>query len=466
MTAPTADAGSFRDPMSRVFLSEDRVLRALSADAAADLRAAMDSRFFAKEVAAHRLIETTLLEGAPDELGVTGEWEALVEHPRLPLWSYPYEWTFSMLQDAALLQLDLQGEALAENLACKDATAFNVQFDGSSPIFVDVGSFERYRDGDPWYGYLQFCQLFLFPLLFQAYADLPFQSFLRADINGITPDVANRVLGPLRIWRKGMLVHVALHARMQRSFADSDDDVKSSLKESGFKKELIEANVKNLHKLIASLQWKQSESTWSDYSDRAHYTDKDLAQKAEFVKETAGRKHRRLVWDIGCNDGHFSRLVAGDADHVVAFDGDHLVVDVLYRSLRQDGPGNIIPLVQDISQPSPGLGWRGRERAPFLERFQPDLVLALAVIHHIAITANVPTAEFLDLLVDLGTSVVLEFPTEDDPMVKRLLRNKREGVHDDYNLATITKQIEDRFAVERQVTLPSGTRVLFELNPR
>ena len=465
MTAPTADAGSFRDPLSRVFLEGDRVLRALTDDAATDLDATMAARFFDREVAAGRIVGTTRLDDAPSALGVPGEWAAVVEHPRLDLWSYPYEWSFSMLKDAALLQLELQQAALAEDLACKDATAFNIQFDGHRPVFVDVGSFERFREGDPWYGYRQFCQLFLFPLLFQAYAELPFQGFLRADLNGISPEDANRILGPLRLWRKGMLVHVALHARMTKSYADTDEDMKASLAESGFRKELVEANVRKLHGLLSELQWKQSESTWSDYSVRGHYTDRDLAQKADFVKETAGRRHRRLAWDIGCNDGHFSRLIAEEADHVVAFDGDHLVVDVLYRSLKQDGPDNILPLVQDITQPSPGLGWRGVERAPFLDRFRPDLVLALAVIHHVAITANVPTAAFLDLLRDLGATIVLEFPTEDDPMVKRLLLNKRAGVHDDYSLATVEAEIADRFTVVRRETLPSGTRVLFELDP-
>jgi hypothetical protein len=263
-----------------------------------------------------------------------------------------------------------------------------------------------------------------------------------------------------------VLIHVALHARAQQRFADSDADVKSNLRKSGFKKELIEANVGGLLRLVENLQWKRSESTWSNYTERAHYADRDLESKEAFVRDVAGQRRRSMIWDVGCNDGHFSRLVAGDTDRLLALDSDHLVVDVLYRRLQRDGIDNIIPLVCDLADPAPGIGWRGRERAPFLQRNRPDLMLMLAVIHHLVITSNVPISEVLELLVDLGSECILEFPTEQDPMVKRLLRNKREGIHDDYCLASFRKQADQRFVIERTLELGSGTRVLFHLTPR
>ncbi|MBI2704156.1 MAG: methyltransferase [Actinobacteria bacterium] len=466
MPTPRPDPGSFRDPSSRVFLSDDRVLRALDEQAALDLTAAAEAPFFTQATRAGTIVPTTLLDEAPAAFGITGPWAAVAEHPRLPLWTYPYEWSFSMLRDAAILQLDVLAAALADGFICKDATPYNVQFEGTSATFVDVGSFERLTPGDPWYGYLQFCQMFLYPLLFQAYADLPFQPWLRASIDGITPEEARRVLGPTRLARKGVAVHVALHAMAQRRLADAKADIKTTMKQSGFNSRLIEANVKGLQKLVGGLEWKRSESTWSSYSDRSHYSDRELRAKEAFVVEVASRSRCSLVWDVGCNDGHFSELVAAHAAHVLAFDNDHLVVDVLYRRLREAKTTNVVPLVVNLADPPAGLGWRGQERRGFLDRNRPDLVLCLAVVHHLAITSNVPTAEFLDVLVSLGAEAIVEFPTEDDPMVKRLLRNKRAGVHDGYALATFEEQVAERFNVERRLELDGGTRVLFDLLPR
>lgn len=459
------DPGSFRDPTSRVYLDGERVVRALRDDALADLRDALATGFLPREIGAGRVIGTELLDD-PGAAGLPEGWTGAVEHPRLAVWSYPYEWSFSMLRDAARLQLELLRDALAEGYTLKDATPYNIQFDGARPVFVDVGSVERLGQGEPWYGYLQFCQQFLYPLLFCAYADLPFHPWLRGSLEGITPDVAARVLGPLRLPRKGVLVHVALHARAQSRFADTETDVKDALRSGGMRKELIEANVKGLLRTLDRLTWKRSDSVWSDYSDRGHYSDRDLQAKKTFVQEVAGRRRHDVVWDVGCNDGVFSELVATEADRVVAFDGDHLVVDLLYRRLAEAGNRTIVPLVVDLTDPSPGLGWANRERSPFLERNRPDLVLALAVIHHVVISGNVPIDEALDLFAGLGSELVLEVPTEDDPMVRRLLRGKRAGTHDDFTLATFERAIDDRFEVRRREDLPSGTRVMFELAPR
>lgn len=459
-----ADPGSFRDPANRVLVDNDVVYRALDDRASTDLTAVRAMPFFRAAEAAGRIIESREVT-EPDALELGGEWASVLAHPKLDIWTYPYEWTFSMLRDAAILQLELLLDALASDATCKDATSFNVQFVGHRPVFIDVGSFERLGEGDPWYGYLQFCQLFLYPLLVQAYADVDFQPLLIADIDGITPDLANKILGPTRIWRKGVPLHVAMHARAQRRFADSDTDVKQGLKKAGFSKSMIVANVKGLLGVVSKLEWKQSESEWSSYENRPHYSSDDLHAKERFVLDTAAGAHRSIAWDVGCNDGRFSRLVAAHCDHVLAMDSDTLVVDLLYRSLREKGPDNIVPVVTNLAKPAPGLGWRGAERRPFLERNSPDLVLFLAVIHHVAITASVPIAEIVAFLRSLDATVVLEFPTEDDPMVRRILKNKQVGVHDDYRLARFEAAAGTAFTVARREELSGGTRVMFELEP-
>ncbi|MCC5952721.1 MAG: class I SAM-dependent methyltransferase [Acidimicrobiia bacterium] len=464
----TADTGSFRDPLSRVHLDGDRVLRALSAEATEGFDAVAASSFFSTALAEGRLVPTERLdpEQSPNlaTAGGTRAWTTWLEHPRIEPWTYPYEWPFAMLRDAALAQLDIQLAALADGIACKDATPYNIQFDGLRPVFIDIGSFEPYRDGDPWFGYLQFCQQFLFPLLLQAYADIAFQPLLRGSLEGVTPAQAWAMLGPTRLHRKGVALHVAAHARAQARFAATDQDVRRDLKASGFSAAMVEANVKGLRKVVDGLRWDRTASEWSDYSTRAHYRHDELDAKDRFVQRAAARRQHRLAWDVGCNDGRFSRLVAPHADHVVAFDGDQVVVDVLYRALLTEGIRTITPLVVDLADPPPALGWANRERRSFIDRCTPDLVLALAVVHHVAITANVPIEHVLDLFRGFDATTVIEFPTEDDPMVKRLVRNKRAGLHDDYTVARFDSAVRERFEVVEHAEL--DTRHLYELTPR
>ncbi|HYF44736.1 MAG TPA: hypothetical protein VD926_00910, partial [Acidimicrobiales bacterium] len=343
--------------MSRVFVTDDAVLRALSGEALLDYEALAATSFFSNAVEAGQIVATERVDDG--EVGaLEGQWEAALRHERIPFVSYPYEWTFEMLRDAALVQLQLTRAGLDEDVITKDATSYNVQFVGSRPTFIDVGSFERLRPGEPWYGYRQFCQLFLFPLMFQAYKDLPFQPWLRGSIDGITPVEAAGVMSFRDRFRKGVFTNVYLHAKLEERHVGDDRDVKQDLAKGGMKKEVVAATLDRLTKLVQRLRWKRSESTWSGYSERGHYTDADLDAKTDFVQDVAGQRHRSLVWDLGANDGHFSRVAAKDADYVVAVDADPLVVDTLYRALREEGNTSILPLTMDLSNPSPGLGWR------------------------------------------------------------------------------------------------------------
>ena len=190
-----------------------------------------------------------------------------------------------MLRDAARLQLALTREALADKLITKDASAFNIQFVGTKPVFIDIGSFERARRGEPWAGYRQFCELFLNPLYVQALRDVPFQPLLRGRLDGITPGVAAALIGRSGRFRKGVFTHVRLHARAERKYADADRerDVRAELKRAGFGPALIDAQLRNLQRALDRLSWKQRGSTWSEYGERGHYTDRDLEAKSSFV---------------------------------------------------------------------------------------------------------------------------------------------------------------------------------------
>ena len=456
------EPGSFRDPESRVFYAGDEVYRALSPDGLSDFEALRESGLLDDE----RIVRTAIADDTAALRGLlVHEPAAVLRHERVPFVSYPYEWTFSMLKDAALLQLDLLLAALERDLVLKDSTPYNVQFKGARPVFVDVGSFERIREGEPWVGYRQFCMLYLYPLLLQSLKDVPFHPWVRGSIDGMTPAQMRALLSFRDRFRRGLFTNVFLHARLERRYADRPEQVKQEVKRV-FKKELFVANVRKMRKLVERLTWNPPEGVWTAYGERNSYTDDDARRKDDFVREVATSREWGIVWDIGCNNGRYSRIAAEGARTVVAVDADQGPVELLYRDLRADGNDQILTLTMNLADPSPGLGWRGLERKPLAGRGRPDLVLALALVHHMAISANVPVKEFVDWLASLGSALVIEFPTREDPMVKKLLAPKREGLHPDYELGFFERTLGEAFEVERSERLESGTRVLYFARPK
>lgn len=462
---PTIDPGSFRDHDGRVFQSAGRIYRALSASGLESWRAVEASRFFPRLVAKGRVVTTSTCDGATPLAELEGDWAGCLEHEALPLQSYPYEWSFEMLKDAALLQLDILAAALEEGFTLKDATPYNTLFRGSRPVFIDIGSFEPWTPGEPWIGYSQFCQLFLYPLLLCAYRDISFQGLLRGALDGIEPGEASRILSSWRDrTRPGVFRDVFLLAKLQHRTADSSTSARSQLRDVGFGKELILANVRRLRKVISGLAWSRSESEWATYAESNRYDEAERQRKEQFVLTAAGRKRPHIVWDLGANTGHYSRLVAPEADWVVAMEGDHLAADLLYRRLRADGPANVLPMVVDLADPSPALGWRHRERRALDQRQRPDLTLSLALIHHLVLTANVPLPDFVDWLASLGGRAVVEWVEPSDPMVLKLLKNKG-GEHHRYDRELFEEAVRARFEVVDRLELLAGQRVLYSCLP-
>ncbi|MCY2965165.1 MAG: class I SAM-dependent methyltransferase, partial [Planctomycetota bacterium] len=410
---------------------------------------------------------TTADELATLRLGVSDRWVGFLEHDRIPFISYPYEWTFGMLRDAALSQLTLLQRALAEGFTIKDGTAYNTQWRGVQPTFIDVASFERWPVGIPWTGYRQFCQTFLYPLFFQAYKNVAFHPWLRGRLDGIAPEDFNNLCSWRDLFRRGVFVHAFLHARLQSSRAIGNTDVRKSLSRDGLEAKMVLNTVGSLHRLVEKLKWKAARSTWSDYAPA--YTDDDWTLKQQFVRDVLRQVAPAQVWDLGCNTGTFSRLAAEQADCVVALDGDHLAVEKLYQSLRAESGSlaarRILPLVGNVVDSSPDLGWRGTERKSWAHRGRPDLVLALALVHHVVLGAGVPLAEFIDWLASLGGAVVLEFVDKEDPQARRVLHNRGDD-DPDYSLEACVQGLKTRFGLVRHEPLKCGTRTLLFAQPR
>jgi hypothetical protein len=396
------------------------------------------------------------------------EYGAVLRHELIPFVSYPYEWTPGMLRDAALLTLDINLASLDEDLVLKDATPYNVQFKGSRPVFLDVGSWEQLKPGEPWAGYRQFCMQFLYPLMLQGYKRVPFQPWLRGSIDGITPIEARALMSFRDRFRKGAFTHVFLHARLDQRYAErgrTGGDVKKELKSAGFGKELLRANIKKVRKAVEATEWDPPKSVWTAYRNENTYEDADNQAKADFIRQVAAQREWKLAWDLGANDGFYSRIIAEQARYVLALDLDPSTVELLYRDLKAEGNEQILPLVMNLTDPSPALGWRGLERKAWTDRGKPELILALALLHHVSITGNVPVRQFVDWLASLESHIVIEFMTREDPMVKRLLAAKRVE-HEDYEQGFFERCVRDAFEVERTQELPSGTRILYSLKPR
>lgn len=429
------DAGSFRDPDSRVVHAGDgRVLRELSA----------------RGVEGYEAFAASSLAADPRVVGTRRAGAALLEHDRIPFVSYPYEWTFGMLKEAALLQLDLLDAALAEGLTLKDATPYNVQFVGPRPVFIDVGSFERLRPAEPWAGYRQFCALFLYPLMLTAYRGVSFQPWLRGSLEGIAPADAAALLPR----RRGVTINARLLARLERKQGETSARATASgLAKAGFKPEIIRANARKLRKVVGRLEWDAPPTAWTGYE-----ADRD---KLAFATAVAERVKPALAWDLGANDGTFSRAIAPHAGTVVAMDADHAVAERLFAA----GEPNVLPLVVDLADPSPARGWALSERPDLLTRGRPQLTLSLAVIHHLAITRNVPLPRIVEWLATFGGTHVVEFPHRDDPMVERLLDAK--AAHDtrpDYDLASFEAALQAHFVVLRHEQVRS--RTLYEVEAK
>lgn len=452
------DPASFRDPGSTVFISNGRVFRGLSSEAGRDWERASSAGFLDQLTSEGKVVAT---KRVPCEELPGRSWQVVLEHEAVPFLSYPFEWPFGMLRDAAILHLEVLLRALADDITTKDGSAYNVQWRGSSPIFIDMASFVPAGAG-PWLGYRQFCETFLTSLLLQACRGVDFQPWLRGHLEGIPLAATRRLLTLRDLARPGVLRHVFLHSLLQERTKTSASATKAALEEAGFDRKITTASAAGLLRLVESLSWTPAATPWTSYAQANSYSSEDKARKARFV-ESALQHHLALVLDLGCNDGNYSRIAARSADYVVAVDGDHLVVENFYRSLAAERNSQILTLVMDMTNPTPALGWRG-ERRSFQDRARPDLVLCLALVHHLTIAGNVPLLEVVDWLRSFNARVVAEFVPPSDPLVQQMLADKPAG-HHEYRTEYFESLLSARFSLLDSEELTGGRR-LYELAPR
>lgn len=378
--------------------------------------------------------------------------------------SYPYEWSFSQLKDAAILTLDAQVLAAQEGYTLRDATAYNVQFQRGRPILIDTLSFHRAEPGAPWSAYRQFCEHFLAPLALMAHRDVRAGLFLRANLDGIPLDLAARLLPGRTRLNLGLASHIHAHARAQAHYADptATPRLASSLRLSPFKQAAL---LDSLRRTVDGLHWEPRGTAWADYADRTSYGDQAATLKDDVVRSMLEAAGGSVVWDLGANTGRFSRIAAALGRHVIAWDVDPAATEIHYRAVRREAVDNVLPLLVDLAKPSPALGWELLERRSFLDRANADVVLALALIHHLAIARNVPLDRIADLLADLGGEVIIEFVPREDPMVQRLLAT-RNDIFTDYTIDGFRAAFAARFEIRREASIEGTARTIFHLQRR
>ena len=446
------DPGSFRDPSGHVFWKEGEPYRQVNKGYADTYKAFMDSGLYDCLVDRGYLVPHEVVSENDDSGAVT------IKPRQIPFISYPYEWSFSQLRDAALLTLEIQRLALRHGMILKDASAYNIQFENGQPRLIDTLSFEVYQTGRPWIAYRQFCQHFLAPLSLMAYRDVRLGRLLSQYIDGIPLDLVASLL-PARAWfRFGLLVHLFLHARQQVRMADKSVD--AAKMENAFTRRAMDALVDSLLGTVKGLIWNPAKTEWDDYyAANNNYSGEAFISKeqqvAEFLSRTGG-----VVWDMGSNDGHFSRIAEPYATQVISWDVDPVCVDRNYREAKQRQNGCILPLLLDLTNPSPGIGWRNRERASFSERARCDTMMALGLIHHLVIGNNLPMETVLGEWSRQCRHLVLEFIPKSDSQVEKLLAS-REDIWPDYHREGLERAMGGGFDILEIYPVTGSERLLY-----
>jgi hypothetical protein len=379
----------------------------------------------------------------------------------VPFVSYPYEWCFSALKDAAMLTLAVHKRALKFGMALKDASAYNVQFPAGKPVFIDTLSFEAFREGAPWVAYRQFCRHFLAPLALMSLLDVRLNELCRTNLEGIPLDLASRLLPWRSRLRFSLLLHIHMHAGAERQFAPRSE----APRKGTFSKRSMLGLIENLESALRGLNWQAGGSEWSSYQQDRHYSEESATQKRALVDEFIGRIQPTTVWDLGANVGEFSQLASARGCQTIAFDADPACVELAYQSTRKQGETRILPLLMDLLNPSPAQGWCSRERMSLLERGPADAVLALALIHHLAIGGNLPLRSIAEFFQRMSRWLVIEFVPKTDPQAQRLLV-VREDIFSDYEQDVFERVFRELFLIMRSEKIVGSDRTLYLMRRR
>ena len=445
--------GSFRDPSGQVFRQANTIYRTVYPAGASSFEKARDQGIY------EQLIDQNLLLSFSESPNSDGLPPAAyyLRHPTLPMISYPWEWPFSMLKSAALLHLEIMGKIIAQGFWLRDASAFNVQYDGNRLLLIDLLSIGQREANKPWVAYNQFCRHFLAPLALAAYVDIRTLSFWRTYLDGFPLDLTSRLLSFSQKCRPRLFLHLVLHAYFQK-IGDQSLAVATTRSKTHFSDVALSGLIGSLAKTVTAIRWKHPAQLWEKYAQIRTYQQQDIAQKSKCVEQVVQKFQPKLVWDLGGNTGEFSIIAAAAGAFVVSIDMDHGCTEYLYQKITREQISRILPLTMDLANPSPGLGWSHHERTSLSDRGPADLVLALALIHHLVFSSCVPLNAIAEWFASLSKYLLVEFIPLDDPMVAKLRMHHPE--HHEYSLPSFQENFCRFFDCLDQVDLGNG-RILF-----
>jgi len=449
-------SGSFRDPSGFMFKHEGKLYRQVNQKFSKEYDLLMGSGLYeqlskSKTLVAHKEVDLQL---APiPEIAYR-----VIEPEVVDFISYPYEWCFNQLQDAAVLTLAIARRALEFGMSLKDASAYNIQFQNGRPVFIDTLSFEKYEEGMPWVAYKQFCQHFLAPLALMAKKDIRLAQMMRLHIDGIPLDLASALLPASTKLNFGLATHIHIHAQSQKRYADkevSQEQVKARMSKTA-----MVGLLDSLLSTVRGLYVKTIQTEWTDYYQDNNYTKESFEAKRQLVKSYIEKTNPKRVWDLGGNTGEFSRAASYLGIPTVCFDIDPGAVQQNYDLVKKNKEKFMLPLRMDLTNPSPDLGWHNAERESMQARGPVDLVMALALIHHLAISNNVPLVDVADYFADLGEYLIIEFVPKSDSQVKRLLASRLD-IFPDYTLEGFRQAFEHHYLLIDETPIDACERTVF-----
>lgn len=455
---PELLASSFHDPAGFLFRRDGTLYRQVNPAFAEQFELFIRSGLYDALVGDGLLIPH---EQVPLRFAATGDAHAVLRPRPIRFVSFPYEWSFSQLKDAAAVTLEIMRRALDRGMVLRDASAFNIQFDGGRPILVDTLSFGRYTEGQPWFAYRQFCEHFLAPLALMARIDARLGMLHGQFSDGIPVEVASALLDSGSWLRPGLVLHVHVHARAKRRYAQPGRPAPRRYMAPVALRRLVE----HLRLTIRALSWKRPASAWSDYERTHSYSPEALASKVAIVGAYCRRVGAATVFDLGAGTGTFSRIAAERDGLVVAMDADCAAVDAHYTRLRHEGETRILPLVMDVLNPSPASGWAHTERSSLAQRGPCDVVLALALLHHLVLTHGVPLSQVCAFLAQLAGAAVVEFVPPSDPEVQALIGRRAEPSHT-YTVQAFEDAVGGHFTILDRQPIADSQRLLYLLATR
>ncbi|TET13867.1 MAG: class I SAM-dependent methyltransferase [Actinobacteria bacterium] len=447
------EPSSFRDPCGFLFYKDGSIYRQINTIYKENYDHLMESGLY------KTLVDTNLLiphkEIDIDGLEPDKAYKIIKPEP-IPFISYPYEWCFSQLKDAALATFKIQKIAMDFEMTLKDCSAYNIQFRKGRPTFIDTLSFEKYHPGQSWIAYRQVCQHFLAPLALMSYKDIRLNQLFRIFIDGIPLDLASSLLPSSTSFKASLLSHIHLHAKSQKHYADK------AVKIGGHKISRLSfmGLIDSLESATRKMYWKAKGTEWADYYEDTNYSPAAIDHKKEIVAKFLDMINPETVWDLGANDGLFSRIASNRRIHTISFDIDPAAVEKNYLRSVKKGETNIIPLLLDLTNPSPAIGWENQERMSLIERGPTDTAFALALIHHLAISNNLPIGKIANFFNSICKSLIIEFVPKDDSQVQRLL-STREDIFPDYTQQNFEIEFKKYFTIKNAENIKDSKRTMY-----